>query len=151
VTVCFSKGLGAPAGSVLAGPRELVVRAHRFRKMLGGGMRQVGVLAAAALYALDHHRDALAMDHARARAFAGILREGGRCTVVEPETNIVMIDLETPADAVVARLREAGVWLSAFGPKRLRVVTHRDVDDDAVRVAARETARVISEIGGTPT
>jgi len=147
VSVCFSKGLGAPVGSVLAGPRDLIVRAHRFRKMLGGGMRQVGVVAAAALYALDHHKTGLADDHRRAKRFAEDVRSA-RASVASPESNIVMVDLDVAADLIVGRLREAGVLVSAFGPKRLRVVTHRDVDDEGVAKAARETIRAIAEVAG---
>jgi threonine aldolase len=131
-TVCFSKGLGAPAGSVLVGDAAFIQRAHRFRKMLGGGMRQVGVLAAAALHALDHHVERLALDHAAARALAARLADSDlarreRLRVTEPETNIVMIDLDVAAEPVVRELASRGVRMSAFGPRRLRAVTHLDV------------------------
>jgi len=145
VSVCFSKGLGAPVGSVLAGSRETIQRARRFRKMLGGGMRQIGVLTAACVYALDHHRARLADDHTNARAFAETVRASGRATVETPETNIAMIDLNQEAAAVSAVLAKRGVLLSAFGPKRLRVVTHMDVSAADVERAARETVAVLSE------
>jgi threonine aldolase len=141
VSVCFSKGLGAPIGSAVAGPRELIGRAHRLRKMLGGGMRQVGVLAAAALHALEHHVTRLDEDHAHARALAASLRDAG-LDAREPATNIVMVDLD-PADPapsaaqVVEAARSQGVLVSAFGPRRLRAVTHLDVDAADVRRAAR--------------
>ena len=126
VSVCFSKGLGAPVGSALVGSRDFIARAHRVRKMLGGGMRQAGVLAAAALHALDHHVERLADDHANARALAdGLLGLPG-VTVQPPQTNILFVDLAPErAAGVVARLRAAGVLCT--GLYRLRFVTHLDV------------------------
>ena len=127
VSVCFSKGLGAPVGSALVGSRELIARAHRIRKMLGGGMRQAGVLAAAALHALDHHVDRLADDHANARALAEGLQGLSGVTVQPPQTNIVFVDLAPDkAAGVVERLRAAGVLCT--GLYRLRFVTHLDVN-----------------------
>jgi threonine aldolase len=136
VSVCFSKGLGAPAGSALVGSRELIARAHRHRKMLGGGMRQAGVLAAAALHALDHHVARLAEDHARARRLAEGLAGLPGVSVVPPQTNILFVDLE-PARAagVVERLRAAG--LLCTGLYRLRLVTHLDVSADDIEQALR--------------
>jgi threonine aldolase len=126
VSVCFSKGLGTPAGSALVGSAELIARAHRIRKMLGGGMRQAGVLAAAALHALDHHVDRLAEDHAHARALAEGLAGLPGVTVQRPQTNIVFVDIAPErAAGVVERLRVAGVWCT--GLYRLRLVTHLDV------------------------
>jgi threonine aldolase len=126
VSVCFSKGLGAPVGSALCGSRAFIARAHRWRKMAGGGMRQAGVLAAAALHALDHHIDRLAEDHANARALAEGLQGLPGVTVMPPQTNIVFLDL-APEKAAGAeeRLRAAGVLCS--GSARLRLVTHLDV------------------------
>ena len=126
VSVCFSKGLGAPVGSALVGSKDFIDRAHRVRKMLGGGMRQAGVLAAAALYALDHHVERLADDHANARALAEGLQGLPGVTVQPPQTNILFVDL-TPdkAPGVVDRLRAAGVLCT--GLYRLRFVTHLDV------------------------
>jgi threonine aldolase len=131
VSVCFSKGLGTPAGSALCGARELIARAHRWRKMAGGGMRQSGVLAAAALYALDHHVQRLADDHANARALAEGLQGLPGVSVTAPQSNIVFVDLaaDKPADAV-ARLRERGVLVT--GLYRLRLVTHLDVSAEDV-------------------
>jgi threonine aldolase len=126
VSVCFSKGLGAPVGSALVGPRDLIRQALRTRKMLGGGMRQAGVLAAAALHALDHHIDRLAEDHAHARALAQGLEGLPGVTVQPPQTNMVFIDLAPErAAGVVDRLRQAGLLCS--GLYRLRLVTHLDV------------------------
>ncbi|HET9820913.1 MAG TPA: low-specificity L-threonine aldolase [Burkholderiaceae bacterium] len=126
VSVCFSKGLGTPAGSALCGSREFIARAHRWRKMAGGGMRQAGVLAAAALHALDHHVERLAEDHAHARRLAEGLQGLPGVSVVLPHTNIVFVDLapDKPKD-VVARLAARGVL--ATGLYRLRLVTHLDV------------------------
>jgi threonine aldolase len=134
VSVCFSKGLGTPAGSALVGPRDVIARAHRARKMLGGGMRQAGVLAAAALHALDHHVHRLADDHARARRLAEALAGLEGVSVVPPQTNIVFADLAPPkAAGAVQRLREAGVLATGHG--RLRLVTHLDIDDSALERA----------------
>jgi threonine aldolase len=126
VSVCFSKGLGTPAGSALVGSRELVARAHRVRKMLGGGMRQAGVLAAAALHALEHHVARLAEDHANARLLAEGLQGLDGVSVAPPHTNIVFVDV-VPAKAagLVERLKAAGVLCT--GLYRLRFVTHLDV------------------------
>ncbi len=133
VTVCLSKGLGAPAGSVLAGTKAFIEGARRLRKMWGGGMRQVGVLAAAGLYALDHEWPRLADDHRRARAFAEALeRSTGFAIDVEAvETNIVNVEYTLGRDVrlAVEALREAHVWVSSLGPAQMRVVFHRDVDD----------------------
>ncbi len=126
LSVCFSKGLGAPAGSALVGSKDLIAKAHRVRKMLGGGMRQAGVLAAAALHALDQHIDRLADDHARARRLAEGLGELTGVKVEAPHTNIVFVDLAPErAAGVVERLRAAGVLCT--GLYRLRLVTHLDV------------------------
>ena len=126
VSVCFSKGLGAPVGSALVGSKELIARAHRIRKMLGGGMRQAGVLAAAALHALDHHVERLADDHAHARTLAEGLQGLPGVTVQPPQTNILFVDLAPDrAAGVVERLRAAGVLCT--GLYRLRFVTHLDV------------------------
>jgi threonine aldolase len=144
ISVCLSKGLGAPIGSVIAGPREFIRRCHRFRKMHGGGMRQAGVLAAAGLHAIEHHRARLADDHANARTFAEALAGAPNLTIALAgvQTNIVMIDLErgTAAD-VVALAREQGVLVGTSGPQRIRVVTHLDVD----RAACLRAAKVVAE------
>ena len=132
VSVAFSKGLGAPAGSVLAGTHELIERALRYRRMLGGAMRQVGILAAACLWALDHNLDRLADDHENARRIATRLARSSRI-VVDPEkvrTNIVIFDLgpgAPDAATVVARARERGVLVLEFAPRTIRAVAHLDV------------------------
>ena len=140
VMMCFSKGLGAPVGSILAGDKEVVARARRLRKMFGGGIRQGGVLAAACLYALDHHVDRLADDHRRAKRLAEIV-QGAPGLSVDParvDTNIVLFELTDPAaasEAAVGRLRERGLWMVPFGPRTLRAITHLDVDDTAIERA----------------
>jgi threonine aldolase len=147
VMMCFSKGLGAPIGSILAGPSDVVRQARRARKRWGGGMRQVGILAAAALYALDHHVERLADDHARARRLAAALRGRGR-NVPEPETNIVAIELVDPAldrDALLEDLERRGVGMVDFGPRRIRAMTHLDVDDAQVTRAAEVFQTVAAE------
>lgn len=135
VSVCFSKGLGAPVGSILAGESELIDEAWRFRKMLGGGMRQAGIVAAGALFALCHQRDDLVHDHEKARAVARILRDGG-LDVIEPDTNIVMVRLATPAEALVDACRQQGVLFFAMGSNLVRLVMHRDVSSSEVVRAA---------------
>ncbi len=133
VAFCFSKGLGAPIGSILCGDSERIHVARRMRKLLGGGMRQAGVIAAAALYALDHHVERLAQDHERAAALADGLRNRG--WTVEPVfTNMVYV--QTPdAASVVSRLAQAGVACFATAPTRIRLVLHLDVNDEGVGVA----------------
>ncbi|MEP6874477.1 MAG: low-specificity L-threonine aldolase [Burkholderiales bacterium] len=131
VSVCFSKGLGAPVGSALVGSRELIRGAHRWRKMLGGGMRQAGLLAAAAIHALDHHIDRLADDHALAKRMAEGLAGLPGLTVEPPQTNIVFADLQGPrAVGLMEHLKSRGVL--ATGLYRLRFVTHLDVDAGGV-------------------
>ena len=127
VSVCFSKGLGAPVGSVLCGSREFIKRAHRWRKMLGGGMRQAGVLAAAAHHALDHHLARLADDHALARRLAEGLQGIPGLTVEAPQTNIVFVDVAgEKAASLLPFLKSRGIL--ATGLYRLRFVTHLNVD-----------------------
>jgi threonine aldolase len=148
VSVCLSKGLGAPAGSVVAGSRALIKACHRFRKMHGGGMRQAGILAAAGLYALDHHRARLADDHANARALAEALAgvAGLKIELSNVQSNIVMIDVERGTTAaLIALAREDDVLLGQAGPHRIRAVTHLDVDREGVMRAAQ----VIAEIAAT--
>jgi threonine aldolase len=149
VSVCFSKGLGAPVGSALCGPRELIAQAVRHRKVLGGGMRQAGVLAAAALYALEHHVARLADDHANAQRLAeGIRRiEELRLDPPEVDTNLAFFHL-SPALAAAAefsaRLRDRGVLMIPTGPRTIRAATHLDVsaaDVDRAVVAIEDVAR----------
>ena len=130
VSVCFSKGLGAPVGSALCGSREFIARAHRIRKMAGGGMRQSGMLAAAALHAVDHHVVRLADDHALAARLAQGLAGLQGVSAEKPDTNIVFVDLSGPAQArasgLLPFLAQRGVL--ATGLYRLRFATHLDVD-----------------------
>ncbi len=140
VSVCFSKGLGAPIGSALAGSAEFVERAGRFRKMFGGGMRQAGIVAAGALYALDHHRPRLAEDHANAKALAeGICRlDGIELDPAEVETNIVIFRVTSmPAAELVEALAAEGVRVLARGPDSIRAVTNLMVSAGDVAEAVR--------------
>jgi threonine aldolase len=152
-TLCFSKGLGAPVGSVIAGSREHRTRSRHLRRRLGGGMRQAGVLAAAALYALDNNVERLVEDHDHARLLADGLATVPGVSVDRHavQTNIVMIDLQPSmpeAAAMVARFRERGVLASAFGPRRIRLVTHLDVGrDDCRRALALIQAALTSTQG----
>jgi threonine aldolase len=132
VSVCLSKGLGAPVGSVLVSSAERIAEARMWRKRYGGGMRQVGILAAAGRYALAHHVARLADDHARARRLADALG-------VDPstvDTNIVVTDLPD-APAVATAARAEGVLISVLGPRQARLVTHLDVDDDGIDRAVK--------------
>ncbi len=136
-SVCFSKGLGAPVGSAFVGSREHVTAAHRFRKMLGGGMRQAGILAAGALYALLHQRSRLADDHAAARVFADSLRGARGVEIGTVDSNIVVITSSGRSAAeLVQGAAERGVLLNATGKHSLRAVTHLDVTASQVKAAA---------------
>jgi len=131
VSVCFSKGLGAPLGSMLVGSKALIARAHRARKMLGGGMRQIGLMAAAADFALTHHVERLADDHVQARRLADGLTALPGVTVTPPQTNIVFAQVaDGRGAALLAHLKARGVL--ATGLIGLRFVTHRDVDADDI-------------------
>ena len=146
VSVCFSKGLGAPVGSVLAGPVEFIARARRFRKMFGGGMRQAGIIAAGALYALEHHRGRLAEDHAHARRLAEGLAAmpGVDLDPATVETNIVVLGVVgRPAAEAVARVAEEGVRVLATGPQMIRAVTHLDVSAGDIEAALVAFAKVL--------
>ncbi len=150
VSVCFSKGLGAPVGSALCADKETIVAARRFRKMLGGGMRQAGVLAAAALHALDNHFQRMAEDHAAARAIAEALRKVEGARVWDVETNIVNVDLPgVPAAQLCERARACSVLVSPSGPERVRIVTHLDLPasrvDEAATVLAAAAKGAIEE------
>ena len=150
VNVCYSKGLGAPVGSALAGSRELILEARHYRKMFGGGMRQAGVLAAAALHALDHHRERIAEDHEAARAFAAALAEvtdGERAVLLPAETNQVNVDTPgLPASLFVEAARRRGVLVGAMGPFRTRAVAHLDVARADVPIAARALQEALREV-----
>ncbi len=135
ISLCLSKGVGAPVGSVLSGSTEAIRLARRFRKAMGGGMRQAGYLAAGALYGLCHQLDRLGDDHRRAQQLGAAL---GACTYVHRvrpvESNIVMVDLRSDflATDVLERWRSAGLAASGFGKRTIRLVTHLDVDDGAI-------------------
>ena len=137
--MCFSKGLGAPVGSILAGDRQTITAARRYRKMFGGGIRQGGILAAACLHALDRHVDRLAEDHRLARRLADHVRAVPGLSLYLPvETNIVYFEVRTPggtAEAVVRALRERGIRVCEYGPTTVRAVTHLDVDEAGVERA----------------
>ncbi len=134
VSVCLSKGLGAPVGSLICGDRAFIRRARRVRKQLGGGMRQVGILAAAGIHALEFHVERLAEDHARALRLWSGLRDAGWRVEPAPETNMIYVQVDDP-QGTVARLGKAGLLCAAVGPGRIRLVTHLDVDDRAIERA----------------
>ena len=147
VVCCLSKGLGAPVGSVLAGPAAWIARARRYRKAMGGGMRQAGVLAAAGRVALGTMIPRLAEDHANARALAADLAAvpGLEVRPEEVETNMVMVGTgDRPAAALVEALRALGVLTGTMGPRTLRLVTHYDVGRRECQIAASALARVIA-------
>jgi threonine aldolase len=141
MAVCFSKGLGAPIGSAMMGSADQVAEARVLRKRMGGGMRQVGVLAAAALHALDHHVERLAEDHEHAR----LLAEACGTDPALTETNIVVVDVPD-ATAVVAEAREQGVLVGAVGPTKVRLLTHLDVDRQAVEQAAKVLGEILRTV-----
>jgi threonine aldolase len=155
VAVSFSKGLGAPAGALLAGEAGVIARAHRVRRMLGGAMRQAGILAAAALYALDHHVERLADDHRHARRIAEHLAgaPGVTLDLATVQTNIIVFELAPGApDAAqfVAAARDAGILVVAFGPRTVRAVTHLDVTAADCDRAGEVLAAVAAGVPGRP-
>lgn len=149
VAVCFSKGLGAPVGSAITGPSDLIDKARRARKILGGGMRQVGILAAGALYALRHNRERLSEDHVKAERFANIINAGSKNVTIDMirvQTNIVLLKLNDEFDLnlAIANLTERGVRLSKGASGLLRAVTHLDVTLEECEQAAE---LIIKEFG----
>jgi threonine aldolase len=148
VSVCLSKGLGAPIGSVLVGSADVIAQAREWRKRMGAGWRQAGVLAAAGNYALDHHLDRLTDDHANARVIAELVAGAG---VVEPgavETNIVLLDTSgtgLSAQEFVAAARTDGVLMAAVGSQTVRLITHLDVTADDCRKAGETLARILAD------
>ena len=151
VMMCFSKGLGAPIGSILVGPAAAIARARRVRKLWGGGMRQVGIIAAACLYALDHHVARLADDHRRARTLAAGLAAVPGVRAPVPDTNLVYVHLEGEAldpQAILAGLDARGVRMSQYGPRLLRAATHLDVDDRGIERAIEAFQEVSGERAG---
>ena len=148
VAVSLSKGLGAPGGSMLAGSRALIAKAMRHRRMLGGAMRQVGIFAAAGIYALDHNIERLALDHENAQLLARRLHQCERLSInlATTQTNIVVFALNQDAPdaaSVVARAREQGLLLNAFGPRKVRAVTHLDVTREQCVEAGEILSRIV--------
>jgi threonine aldolase len=149
VSTCFSKGLGAPVGSIVAGSTAFIERARRFRRMFGGAMRQAGIIAAGALYAVEHNIERLADDHANARHLAAALAAlpGISIDVSSVETNIVILDIDArlgTAAAFLAQMKERGVWMLPLGPQRVRAVTHLDVSRVQIDRAIGEFRAVCS-------
>ncbi|NOX89818.1 MAG: low-specificity L-threonine aldolase [Calditrichaeota bacterium] len=152
VSLCFSKGLGAPIGSVVAGDEEFIDRAHYYRKAYGGGMRQAGILAAAALYAIENNFERMAEDHRRARVLAEAINEmpGFVVNLLTVQTNIVIIDTSLtghPAPEIADKLLELGVRVLAFAQTRIRMVTHlhiTDKDIDRTIEAFKKTSHSIN-------
>jgi threonine aldolase len=144
---CVSKGLGAPVGSLLLGPADAIAEGRTWRRRMGGQLRQVGILAAAGLHALDHHVNRLAEDHANARLIADVIANAAPAAV-DPETvvtNIVTLDTgDKDAGAIVGALYEAGVKMNAMGPHRIRLVTHLDVNEAQCRHAAELLADALA-------
>ncbi len=138
MAVCFSKGLGAPVGSAMLGSTDAVAEARVRRKRLGGGMRQVGILAAAGIYALEHHLDRLPEDHEHAK----LLAEACGADPALTETNIVVVDVPD-AHEVVAAAREHGVHVGAVGPTKVRMLTHLDVSRADVEQAAKVLGQIL--------
>jgi threonine aldolase len=148
VSVCFSKGLGAPMGSALAGRRDFVARARRIRKLFGGGMRQAGIVAAAALYALDHHVERLADDHRHARLVAEAVADtpGFRLDPPGVETNLVWFQVDPDlgsAPDVAAALKQRGVLVQPAGPQTIRACTHLDVSAAQAERAAEAIRQTV--------
>jgi threonine aldolase len=140
VSVCSSKGLGAPVGSLLAGDEETIREARRARKAFGGGMRQAGIIAAGSLYAFENHVDRLGEDHRRASDLAAGLREAGY-EAAEPETNLVLVAVERPSEFLQALARE-GVLATPGRPGFVRLCTHLDVGDEGIHTAIEAAARI---------
>lgn len=134
ISICISKGLGAPVGGVLVGSKKVIEQAHRWRKMFGGGMRQAGILAAAGLYALDHHIERLAEDHFRARQLAeGLVGTTGiDLNINSVQTNMVYIKTEDLADNIVKLLAAELIDVLAIGTHLIRMVTHLHIDDEGI-------------------
>lgn len=146
VMVSLSKGLGCPVGSMLAGTRDLMEKARWVRRRLGGAMRQNGILAAAGLHAIEHHRARLAEDHERARELGRRASEIPGVSVIPPETNMVMIDLPAGKEsfAVLGQLQERGVLLTPMTATRIRAVLHLDITDEDIAAAAEALAMVLA-------
>ena len=148
ISVCFSKGLGAPVGSMLLGSKEFITRAHKFRKIFGGGMRQSGILAAACQYAIEHNRTRLAEDHANAKLFARLLGDCTSFTIRQElvQSNIVLLDFSRSSistDDAIEKCKREGVLLSAGQRNFVRAVTHLDVPGADIETAAKRILSVL--------
>lgn len=148
ISLCFSKGMGAPVGSIVVGDSDFIVRAHRYRKIYGGGMRQVGILAAGALYAVEHHFNRLNDDHKHARLLAEAVNEidGVDIDLNSVQTNIVVMEVmraKYTAVQIVEKLKEQGILILAVGPTRLRAVTHLDVSGEGIDLAIRAFQQIL--------
>ncbi len=150
VSVCFSKGLGAPVGSALAGSREFIQRARRARKLFGGGMRQVGILAAGALFAIQHNRERLTEDHENAKLLAEAIRQASGLSVEPaPETNIVVVRIDPDlgnSDSFSKELAAVGIGGLPFGPNHIRFVTHLDVSRQQIQEAGDALIRLTQSV-----
>lgn len=149
VMFCLSKGLGAPVGSMLVGRRDFVEEARRVRKRMGGGMRQVGILAAAGIHALENHVERLKEDHENAKIIADSLSELAGIKVKPPETNILILEVEGEegrAEKIVEKAREKDVLIGTIGPNKVRIVTHLGVDREEVKIAADRIKTAVEEI-----
>jgi threonine aldolase len=150
ISICFSKGLGCPMGSVLVGSKDQIAKARRIRKLFGGALRQAGIVAAAALYAMEHHVERLAIDHDNAKVFAEAIHniEGIILNPADVETNLVFFDVDPDhgsAAQLSAQLKMRGVRINASGSQRLRACTHLDIDRD---MALRAAAAVADSVSG---
>jgi threonine aldolase len=146
INVCFSKGLGAPVGSALAGSTELIDRVRRFRKQFGGGMRQAGIIAAGALYALENNRTRLTQDHDNAKQLASGIADlpGIELDVKDVETNIVFFKIDSiPAKELAGKLYKKGVYVLALGPDIIRAVTHLNVSNEQIMEAIEILKKVL--------
>ncbi|MDA0834919.1 MAG: GntG family PLP-dependent aldolase [Planctomycetota bacterium] len=150
ISICFSKGLGCPMGSILVGKKDEIAKARRIRKLFGGAMRQAGIMAAACLYALDHHVDRMVDDHQNARVFAEMIAEIPG-VIIDPddvETNLVFFDVDRNlgnAGQLSAKLKQRGIGINASGSQRLRACTHLDVTQVDVEAAAQAIAECVAE------
>lgn len=151
VSVCLSKGLGAPIGSLVAGSKPFIGRVHRFRKMFGGGMRQAGIIAAAGIYALNHHLERLKEDHHNAKRLAVGLKEfkGVSIDPKHVETNIVIFDVTNTgmtASQVAEAIKKEGILIHAFGKTQIRLVTHLDISSEDIEIALKAFKKVLGTL-----
>ena len=148
VSVCFSKGLGAPVGSLVVGDKDYIGRTHRYRKIYGGAMRQVGIIAAGAMYAVEHNIERMAEDHRNARALAEAVAElpGISVDIDSVQTNIVVMEVEKAkyiAQQITDELKKHNILILAIGPDKLRAVTHLDVSEEGIRTAVEVFHKIL--------